>query len=213
MNTPSLPPGVLAYLRETYDPLAILLYGSYADGTRGPSSDLDALVLTSDGPAHRDVSVVDGVQLDVFIYPRSHFGADFDPGELPQLAGAVVLLDRDGLGLALKERAADWLARRPVKSLDELRVQTAWCRKMLRRTQRGDAEGLFRLHWLLTDSLEICCDLLGRPYQGPKKSLRWLAEARPEGYAFYTAALASPSPAALERWVSWLEAALEERKT
>ena len=104
------------------------------------------------------------------------------------------LLDRDGLGLALKERAADWLARRPVKSLDELRVQTAWCRKMLRRTQRGDAEGLFRLHWLLTDSLEICCDLLGRPYQGPKKSLRWLAEARPEGYALYTAALASPGP-------------------
>ena len=32
----------------------------------------------------------------------------------------------------------------------------------------------------------------GQPYQGPKKSLRWLAEARPEAYALYSAALARP---------------------
>lgn len=74
----------------------------------------------------------------------------------------------------------------------------------------GDAEGLFRWHWLLVDSLEICCDLCGRLYQGPKKSLRWLAAARPEAYALYTDALSRLDAAALERWVAYLEALLDE---
>lgn len=208
---PAVPPGVLNYLTETYSPLAILAYGSYADGTWGPDSDFDALLLTDGGRADHDVSFVEGVQLDVFLYPAGHFDGPFDPGQFPQLADAVLLLDRDGRGRALADRVREWQAEQRPPAREELRTQAAWCRKMLRRTERGDAEGLFRWHWLLTDSLEICCSLLNAPYRGPKKSLLWLRETWPEGYALYTDALARLDAAALERWVLWLETRWTER--
>ena len=206
-GAPAVPPGILSYLRSAYDPLAILAYGSYADGTWGPDSDFDALLLTGGGQAGHDVSFVEGVQLDVFLYPAGHFDGPFDPGQFPQLAEAVILLDRDGRGRALADRVRAWQAERRPPALEELQAQVAWCRKMLRRTERRDAEGLFRWHWLLVDSLEICCGLLGAPYRGPKKSLRWLSGAFPEGYRLYAAALARLDAAALEKWVAWLEEA------
>lgn len=76
---------------------------------------------------------------------------------------------------------------------------------MFLRSQRGDAEGLFRRHWLLIDSLEIFCDTAGRLYEGPKKSLLWMERERPEAYALYEEALRSPEDGALERWVAYLE--------
>ena len=36
--------------------------------------------------------------------------------------------------------------------------QREGCKKMLLRTLRSDAEGLYRWHWVLIDSLEIFCD-------------------------------------------------------
>ena len=202
---PAVPPGVLNYLTETYSPLAILAYGSYADGTWVPDSDFDALLLTDGGRADHDVSFVEGVQLDVFLYPAGHFDGPFDPGQFPQLADAVLLLDRDGRGRALADRVREWQAEQRPPAREALRAQVAWCRKMLRRTERGDPEGMFRWHWLLTDSLEICCNLLGVLYRGPKKSLLWLKVTCPEGYERYAAALARLDAAALEGWVTWLE--------
>ena len=76
---------------------------------------------------------------------------------------------------------------------------------MLLRTKRGDAEGFFRWHWLLTDSLEIFCDAAGHPYRGPKKALRWLEEYDPEGFARYQAALSGFRRENLENWISYLE--------
>ena len=36
---------ILKYIRERYHPTALILYGSYADGTNGPDSDFDALAI------------------------------------------------------------------------------------------------------------------------------------------------------------------------
>ena len=205
MATPLTPPGVLAYLTGAYAPLAILAYGSYADGSWGPDSDFDALVLTAGGPERHDMSVVGSVQLDAFVYPVSRFDEPFAPSAFPQLADATLLLDTEGRGQTLIDRVRAWRATQPLPTPEELRSQATWCRKMLRRAGRGDTEGLFRWHWVLVDSLEIFCLLAGQPYQGPKKSLRWLAEARPEAYALYSAALARPELPALERWIAHLE--------
>ena len=204
-NTPVVPAEILRRLTEAYDPLAILVYGSYADGTCGPDSDFDALVLTAGGTETHDVSFAGGVQLDVFVYPAGYFDGPFDPGQFPQLSEAVLLLDRDGRGKTLVERVRKWQAEQRPPAREALRAQVAWCRKMLRRTERGDPEGMFRWHWLLTDSLEICCNLLGVLYRGPKKSLLWLKVTCPEGYERYAAALARLDAAALEGWVTWLE--------
>ena len=58
---------VIAYLKQTYNPLSILVYGSFADGSHSANSDFDALVISESHPPFHDVSFVNGIQLDVFV--------------------------------------------------------------------------------------------------------------------------------------------------
>ena len=60
---------VLCYLEKEYDPLAVILYGSFADGTQDAESDFDALVITRDRKKH-DTSRVGDTVLDVFVWPE-----------------------------------------------------------------------------------------------------------------------------------------------
>lgn len=195
---------ILNYLYGKYAPDAVILYGSYADGTAGEDSDFDALVLT-DHEMYHDVSVVDGVQLDVWVYPVDYFADDSALEDVVTILDGIVLYDPQNMGAALKVRVQAYLAAQPGKSAEENAESLAWCRKMLGRTARTDAEGLYRWHWLLLDTLEIACDLLYHPYSGPKKALRWLAEAHPAVYAAYTRALAELNRDALSAWIECLE--------
>lgn len=198
---------LLNALYAAYAPEVLILCGSYADGTNGADSDFDALLLADHAPCH-DVSVVEGVQLDVWVYPADYFAADDALLEIVQIADGVVVHDPHGIGAALQSRVRTMLAAQPGKSAAENAEALAWCRKMRKRTERTDAEGLFRWHWLLTESLEIACDLLHHPYQGPKKALRWLAAQHPALYAAYARALAELTQAALTDWINALEALL-----
>lgn len=198
---------ILNTIYGKYAPTAVVLYGSYADGTAGDDSDFDALVL-AEHAAYHDVSIVDGVQLDVWVYPVDYFVENAALEEAVTILDGVILHDPQGVAADLKARVEAWFAAKPEKSPEENAASVAWCRKMLARTARKDAEGLYRWHWLLTESLEIACDLLHHPYRGPKKSLRWLAEAQPQVYAVYAQALTEFSQAALRAWVDCLEGVL-----
>lgn len=196
--------GILNDLYGRYKPQALILYGSYADGTEGPDSDFDALILADCTPCH-DTRMVDGVQLDVWVYPADYFAQEDSLEDALQIADGIVLHDPQGIGAALAARVRALLAARPTRTDAENAQSLAWCRKMLRRTARGDAEGLYRWHWLLTDSLEIACDLLHQPWRGPKKTLRWLAENHPEIHAAYARALETFTQEALTAWIECLE--------
>ncbi len=196
---------ILTYLQQEYQPLSVIAYGSYADGSHNADSDFDALVITESHEVFHDVSFVEGIQLDVFVYPAPFFAGDFDCGDFVQIFDGKILIDRDGTGAALQNRVLSYLQKLPQKSEEEVRGEIEWCRKMLLRAKRGDAEGFFRWHWLLTDSLEIFCGAAGHPYRGPKKALRWLAGYDPEGFARYQAALSGFRREDLEAWVSYLE--------
>ena len=198
---------ILNYLYGTYAPKALILYGSYAEGTEGEGSDFDALLL-ADHPAHHDVSIVNGVQLDVWVYPVDYFAEDAALDEAVTILDGIVLHDPQGMGAALKARVKAYFDALPGKSAEENVASVAWCRKMLNRTARGDAEGFYRWHWLLEDSLEIACDLLHQPYRGPKKMLRWLQENHPQVYAVYQRALTEFTQAALAAWIDCLEGLL-----
>lgn len=202
---------IIAYLKGKYAPRAIIVYGSYADGSNNEHSDFDALLISEvDGELH-DVSFVGGVQLDVFVYPPSRFEGGFDCGEFARIFDGNVILDTEGRGAALKKAVLDYIGSRPRKTEDELRAQIDWCRKMWQRTRRNDSEGMFRWHWLLTDSLEIFCDTAGQAYLGPKKSLRWMEMRYPEAFALYKNALFNFEPAALAGWVGFLETLAGQR--
>ena len=198
---------ILTWLQEKYAPQTVILYGSYADGTAGEGSDFDALLL-ADHPAQHDVSVVDGTQLDVWVYPVDYFAKDDALEEVVTILDGVILQDTQGCGAALQARAQAWWKGKPGKSAEENAASVAWCRKMLARTERTDAEGFFRWHWLLTDSLEIACDLLQQPYRGPKKALRWLEREHSQVFAAYRYALNNFNWEALRAWIDCLEGLL-----
>ena len=67
---------VIEYIHEKYNPLSIILYGSYADGTNNLNSDFDALVIAADHELFHDTSIVDGVPLDIFVYPLAYFDGE-----------------------------------------------------------------------------------------------------------------------------------------
>lgn len=192
---------MLRYLMEKYHPLAAVLYGSHADGTANAESDYDVLLITESTECH-DTAIVNGVQLDAWVYPRSWAESLTDGEAVIQLHDGVVLLDTDGLAAGLIARAREHAAGKAHLSDEEKRDLQAWCGKMARRARRGDVEGLYRWHWLLTDSLSIYCDVRDAFYFGPKKTLLRMEKEDPEGFARYGAALRDM--AALDAWLTHL---------
>lgn len=202
---------VKQYLTETYDPELIIAYGSFADESAGENSDFDAMIVADTSRRHDD-SVIDGILLDVFIYPPSAFDSGWDPGEFTHLLDGTVLSNRNGLADKLLEQIRQAVRNMPPKTEEELRHEVDWCRKMLARTARGDAEGNFRWHWLLTDSLEFYCDIRRISYQGPKKMLRRMAADDPEGFRLYSGALEVFTREALADWIGYLEKIFEKNR-
>ncbi len=196
---------ILTYLRQKYDICGLIVYGSYADGSQSDNSDFDALIITNEGEPFHDVSVVEGVQLDVFGYCKADIEKISDFDELVQIVDGVVLIDKEGLATALKLRVDEYLQNLPRKTEDEILQQLRWCRKMLIRTRRGDIEGMFRWHWLLTDSLEIFCERVGQFYSGPKKTLKWMEKNYPRSFEIYRTALFCLDESALTAWIDHLE--------
>ncbi len=191
------------YLIDTYDPSAIILYGSFADGSANENSDFDALVIAEHQKTH-DASVIGGTVLDVFVYPAEVFQKAYDPEDFVQVFDGKIILDKTGTAHQLQERVLDYIAQTPLKTADEIQQELDWCEKMLARTLRGDAEGYYRWHWLLCDSLEIYFDVKGLHYYGPKKALRYVAQTDPEAFRLYSLALKELSREPLSAWVRYL---------
>ena len=196
---------IIEYMKQKYSPLSIILYGSYANGTNNLNSDFDALVISQNHEQFHDTSFVDGIQLDVFVYPASYFDGDYNCNDFIQIFDGTIISDTDEIGKTLQNKVRTYLENLPCKTKEEIQSGIDWCVKMLARIKRGDAEGMFRWHWVLVDSLEIFCDAMHHVYLGPKKTLAWMEETHPEAFALYQKALFELSEDALEDWVMWLK--------
>lgn len=203
---------VTSYLKSEYDPDAIIIYGSFADGSANENSDFDALVISNDIKKH-DSSVIDGTVLDVFVYPADTFASEYDPKEFIQVFDGRIAEDRHGIAESLKKRISDYINNAPEKTKDEIKQEIDWCEKMLSRTVRGDAEGFFRWHWLLTDSLEIYHDIKHIYYFGPKKAIRRMEQNDAESYRIYSRALAEFDRGRLEEWINRLKHLFDSSQT
>lgn len=202
---------ILQALKEKYHPVGIVVYGSFANGTNGLNSDFDAMLLTEDGEEQHDHSRIAGTELDVFIYPLSRFDRPYAPEEFVQIWDGTLILDKTGLLEALQKEVRAYISHAAEKSREENEHNVVWCRKMLQRTKRGDMEGLYRMHWLLRDSLEIYFDLRGWYFFGPKKAIRRMQEEDPRVAEAYDRALRSPEGEALFEWVRMLERLFVQR--
>lgn len=201
---------ILSYLAAQYDPVAIIVYGSFADGTSNLFSDFDALLITQDGQRRHDDRFVDCTQLDVFVHPLADFQGEYDPAEFARIYGGQILLDKNGVAAALLDKVQSWVDSRAKKTQEELGFNVSWCEKMLRRAERADAEGCFRRHWLLTDSLEIYTELRGWPYLGPKKALAQLEKKDKAVFALYETALTAGDYESLAAWVEHIRERFEK---
>lgn len=202
---------ILTYLAAKYDPAAIIVYGSFADGSSNLFSDFDALLITADGERKHDDSFIDCTQLDVFVHPMSDFQGDYDPAEYVQVYDGQILLDRDNVAATLLEKVARYLDERAGKTREELALNVSWCEKMLRRAERADAEGSYRRHWLLTDSLEIYTEVRGWRYLGPKKALRQMEKKDKGAYALYEKALCENDYSSLAAWIEHIRSRFEKK--
>ena len=203
---------IIKYLTAKYSPVGIIVYGSFSNGTNNSHSDFDALLIVSDGAAIHDTETVNGVELDVFVYPRTVFDGEFDASEYVQVWDGKILLDSDGTAALLKKTVCDYIRDLPKKTDSAIRESIVWCEKMLHRAARGDTEGCFRWHWLLVDSLEIYCDICGMHYFGPKKSLSSMKDRDPQSAELYGEALAALDYTALQRWIGRLRTLYESEK-
>ena len=195
---------IIRHLIETYQPDAIIAYGSFADGSANEHSDFDALVIAGKRRMH-DSSVIDGIVLDVFIYPPETFQSEIDPEEFIQVWDGKIILDANGAAARLQQRVLDFIAHMPKKTVEEIQQEIRWCEKMLSRTMREDTEGYYRWHWVLFDSLEIYFDAKGLHYYGPKKALRFLEQTDPEAFRIYAKALRELKRESLSEWISHLK--------
>ena len=193
---------VIDSLLARYNPDTVILYGSFADGSTGSDSEFDALLKADVPETIHDTSVLNGIQLDVFVYPTS---AEPSPEEILPIYHGRVLLDKTGKGKDLYEKVRAYVENYPRKTEEEVKSELSWCEKMLLRSRRTDVEGNFRWHWVLCDSLDIYCDLRRQFYFGPKKALRWMEESDPEGFRIYAQALSGMDHVSLENLIGYMK--------
>lgn len=201
---------IVGYLKKTYQPDAVIVYGSFADGSANLNSDFDALIISGKEKAH-DSSIVDGVVLDVFVYPAEMFSADYDPEEFVQVWDGKIVLDEHGIAGQLKAKVLDYIEHLPKKTVTEVAQEVEWCEKMLLRTMREDVEGYYRWHWVLCDSLEIYFDIKGLHYYGPKKTLRLMEKSDAEAFGLYAKALREFDRESLSAWIDYLKSMVNIR--
>ena len=194
-------------LREAHGAHTALLYGSLADGSAGPESDIDLALFAPIAQVRRDARWHRGQALDVFVHPETALAQPTT--EQLYLRGAQVLAQRGDEATRFLAQLEALHAKGPQPlAPDEAQALRVWVAKMLQRLRRGDAEGDYRRHWLLMMALEDYFALRTLWYPGPKKALAWMAREAPDHHALCAAAL---RPGASDETIAaWMAAVIEE---
>lgn len=162
-----------------------ILYGSYVRGDWDVASDIDVVAFLDGAEPTHAAGRWCGMFLDLFVYPT---GMEATPDWL-RIHGGRVLFQRSGEGdRVLAAVAALHEAGPPLLASDAAATRRLWLEKMLVRAAKGDAEGNFRRHWLLSALLEDYCALRGLWYRGPKLALLALTRESPDDLAVFDAA-------------------------
>ena len=162
-----------------------ILYGSHARNDWDAASDIDVAAFRDGAEPTHAAGRWRNVFLDLFVYPTN---ADATPDWL-RFHGGRVLFQRDGEGDRVLSAVAALYAAGPILlDRDAVRTRRLWLEKMLARAAKGDLEGDYRRHWLLSALLEDYCALRGRWYFGPKQMLLALARESPNDLAVLRAA-------------------------
>ena len=76
---------IMEYLKSAYHPIGMAVYGSFANRTNHLNSDFDALLVREEGEITHDHFLICGIELDVFIYPKSLFQQEYPVEDFVQI--------------------------------------------------------------------------------------------------------------------------------
>ena len=201
--------GILEYLLQTHNPRAIIITGSYADGTYNEASDFDCWLIGRDEKtARHDTSIVNGVQLQAEIYPM-HYFMNMPLRRIEFFIDAVIAYDPDGAAQQFMDHVHFQLQHDPCMPPEIKAQRMAYLEKMLRRAEKQDFNGDLRGHLLLFQTAEAWCDFSDRVYPGSKKTLRRMQQADPESAAIFRHALRTFDIGDIRAWVSRLRSVYE----
>lgn len=189
---------VIEYIKQTYHPRALFLYGSYARGDADECSDFDCLIVVDEKTARHDDRVVEGVPLDLFIYTAEEARTESPDVFLP-LFHSELMID-DGTGKALYQRVADYVHEHERIDAAEKEFIAAWMNKTITRMHKGDDEGHHRAVSLLGESLADYYQLRDMFFFGSKQAIAYLRQNDAAGYALFHRAITEKSRDAIEDW-------------
>ncbi len=193
---------IIEYLKEKYNPISILLYGSYSNGMNDASSDFDCMVIVDEKEQNHDGGVVEGVQLDCFIFTVDEVKNE-DPDTFLTAYDAEVVLD-NGIGEELKQRVREYVKNNSATEKSEKEFISSWIEKTCKRIQKGDDEGNFRGFMLMSESLDDYYTLRDMFYFGSKKAVKYLKENDAVGYELFHKAVTDKDNEAIIVWLKYL---------
>lgn len=192
---------IIDYLKERYNPLAIVTYGSFSCGMNDAYSDFDCMIIVDQKDSSHDDAVIDGVQLDCFVFTKEDvLGGDSDTF-LTVYDGNIVL-DTDEIAANLKNRVRNYVAEHTVIPDDEKEFIISWIQKTMHRVEKNDDEGNYRALAFLWESITDYFLLRDLFYFGSKKAVAYLKENDAEGYRLYHHAITDRTNAAIREWAN-----------
>ncbi|WP_062267819.1 nucleotidyltransferase domain-containing protein [Endozoicomonas arenosclerae] len=179
-------------VEEKYHPHTIIVYGSRARNDATATSDIDIACFCDKAEIEKDARDFQGVFLDAWVYQTESMQADKD--EFLKLGDGFCALDTRGLGEDFLTQIRERIDQGPQPLSDEDKLHAVeWVKKMLKRIEQDDLEGLYRKLWLQVDLLEILFQLRGHWYFGPKKSFARLEKEDPVGCELFQASYRNPN--------------------
>lgn len=187
------------YLKEKYNPLAIVTYGSFQNGTNDTYSDFDCTIIVEEKVCTHDDTIIDGIPLDCFIFTRAEvLSEDIDP--FITVYDGNIVLDTDEIAADLKVRVRNYVTNHSVIPNDEKEFIISWIRKAVHRMEKNDDEGNFRALAFLWESITDYFLLRDMFYFGSKKAVTYLKENDAEGYQLYHNAITIRSNETIREW-------------
>lgn len=181
---------LIAYIVEKYQCHTLILYGSYSRGDFDEESDVDLLGFTSLDIEIQDKSVFEGKVLDLWIYNDRKLK---EVDQFLHVRRGKILLSENSKAQVFLTDVNELFNRGPKPQTLEAKLNTIhWLEKMQLRSLKGDLEGHYRLHWLLTDLLPIYFELVDQNYLGSKESFAWLKVNDSETYTLFEQAYTDP---------------------
>ena len=181
-------------LRRVHGAHTVVLYGSRARGDASPTSDVDVIVVRSEGGSDRDVRRWRGFDLDVHVIDERDLATRLVK-HATGLADARVLTQDAGSGDRLVSRARYLLTEPPPPiARGDLDALWGWGDKMHARIRSTDSTlATFQRANVIVNSLAAWADVRQRWFHGTKATLARLPREAP---ALNDALVAAMAPGA-----------------